>query len=115
MSRFIFWGTLNTGFSLAIYWALLFLGLPIWFSNLIAMAGGIVLGHFLNKHMVFRSRERNTLIKYFIMWGFLYLISTGLILLFVRMGSDKFLAGLWAGVALFPVAFFIQKLKVFQA
>lgn len=115
ITRYVFWGSLNTGVSLLIYWGLLFVNMPIWLSNLVAMIGGILLGHFLNKHLVFRSKETNTLIKYFTMWAFLYIISTGLILLFVKFGSDKYLAGLWAGLVLIPVAFVIQKLKIFAA
>jgi len=114
VSRFIFWGALNTVFSLLIYAGLVYAGFPIWLANLIAMIGGILLGHFFNKNMVFRSRNRHTLLKYVIMWSCLYIISTGLILLFIRLGSDKYLAAVFAGLILVPVSFIIQKLKIFQ-
>lgn len=124
LTRFLFWGGLNTAVSILVYWALVFdpseilnfsyQGLPIWAANLVAIVSGILLGHFLNKHQVFRSGNKNTLIKYFIMWAGLYVISTGLILLFVRLGSDKFLAAVFAGIALFPVSYMIQKLKIFR-
>lgn len=124
ISRFLFWGGLNTAVSILVYWTLVFdpskltglsyHGLPIWLANLIAIICGILLGHFLNKHQVFRSGNKNTLIKYFIMWSGLYVISTGLILLFVRLGSDKFIAAIFAGIALFPISYMIQKLKIFQ-
>jgi len=124
LTRFLFWGGLNTAISILVYWVLVFdpstiiglnyHGLPIWLANLIAIICGILLGHFLNKHQVFRSGNKNALIKYFIMWAGLYVISTGLILFFVRLGSDKFLAAVFAGIILFPISYLIQKLKIFQ-
>ncbi|NNE57009.1 MAG: GtrA family protein [Hellea sp.] len=114
LTRFISWGALNTAISILIYAALVYAGLTIWLANLIAIIGGILLGHFFNKHMVFRSRNANTLIKYFILWSVLYLISTGLIFGFIELGSNKYLAAVFSGIVLVPISYIVQKLKIFQ-
>ena len=112
--RFLFWGFLNTTISILVYALLVYFDMHIYIANLIAMIACVFLGHFFNKHKVFDSNNRQTLRKYFMLWTILYFISIGLITLFIDLGSNKYMAAVFAGGALIPVSYGLQKLLIFR-
>lgn len=112
--RFLFWGLLNTTISILVYALLVYFDMHIYIANLIAMIAGVFLGHFFNKHKVFESNNHQTLRKYFMLWTILYFISIGLITLFIDLGSNKYMAAVFAGGALIPVSYGLQKLLIFR-
>ncbi len=112
--RFVFWGGLNTIVSYLVYCGFVFLGAHIFLASMISLIAGILLGHFLNKKNVFRSENRNTLPKYFILWGALYLVHIGVLSLLTRQGMNDYLAGAVAGGLLVPVSYFFMKRLIFK-
>jgi len=112
--RFLFWGQLNTIISIAIFCGLMYCGLSIALANFAAIVCGILLGHAFNKKKVFRSNEDRTLRKYFLLWGLLYIISTGFILFLVHLGMNKYFSAVVSGIVLVPVSYVIQKAMIFK-
>lgn len=112
--KFIFWGGLNTTLSIALYSVIVYFGVSIWIANLFANILGVLLGHYLNKNLVFKSSRKKTLALYFTMWAGLYLISTIIIIFFIHIGFNKYIAAIFSGALLVPIAFIVQKLRIFS-
>jgi len=113
MAQFVFWGGLNTFLSISVYWLFVYLGFNIYVANALAVFISVFSGHFFNKKKVFKSEESHTLRKYCLLWLCFYLISSLLLMMFVGVGVDKYLAAVFAGVILVPVSFFVQKIMIF--
>lgn len=113
MAHFVMWGVLNTALSLLIYMALVYAGLNILAANAAAVMISVLSGHFFNKKKVFKSDEAQTLRKYCLLWLGLYVVSSALILLFVGMGANKYMAAVYSGAVLVPISFIVQKLMIF--
>lgn len=65
ITRFLSVGIFNTLFDLAILNALVFLGnLPILLANLISASISMTGSYFLNHHIVFRSKEEHSIVKF---------------------------------------------------
>ena len=111
--QFVFWGALNTGLSISIYWVLVYFGLNILAANAFAVFISVFSGHFFNKKKVFKSEEKKTLRKYVLLWACFYCISSLLLLMFINMGVDKYLAAVFAGAVLVPISYLAQKLVIF--
>ena len=111
--QFVFWGALNTGLSISIYWVLVYFGLNILAANAFAVFISVFSGHFFNKKKVFKSEETKTLRKYVLLWACFYCISSLLLLMFINMGVDKYLAAVFAGAVLVPISYLAQKLVIF--
>ena len=113
LMRFVFWGALNTGLSISIYAALVYLGFNIYFANAVAVFVSVFSGHFFNKKKVFKSSEHRTLRKYILLWICFYVVSSLLIFTFINLGIDKYFAAIFAGIILVPISFIVQKVMVF--
>jgi len=112
--RFVFWGCLNTASSFAVYCAFVFIGTHIYVASFLSLVFGIFLGHFLNKHNVFRSTQKGTLYKYATVWLFMYVINIVLLWFFVQAGFNNYISGGIAGLLLVPISFMFQKIFVFR-
>lgn len=111
--RFGLVGVLNTGFSYAIYAALLALGLPYAAANLGALLIGIVFSFRTQGRLVFLNDDKQRFLRFVAVWAAIYVVNVTLIGLFVSFGVGAYAAG---AVALGPIvllSFVAQKYFVF--
>lgn len=112
--RFVFWGGFNTLVSYCVYCLFVYLGAHIYIASIFSLIVGILLGHYLNKTNVFKSRHQDTLHKYFVLWLGLYLVHIAILTVLTRIGLNAYVAGIISGGLLLPVSFLFQK-KIFLA
>lgn len=113
MAQFVFWGVLNTALSLLIYMVLVYAGLNVLIANAAAVMISVLSGHFFNKKKVFKSQQPQTLRKYILLWIGLYAVSSALIVGFIYLGANKYMAAVYSGAVLVPISFIIQKITIF--
>lgn len=68
-ARFLLVGCLNTGFSYAIYAALLYLGLEYVAANFGALLLGILFSFHTQGHLVFRNSNSSLIYRFAASWG----------------------------------------------
>jgi len=113
--RFLAVGAANTGFSILVYWAMLWAGLAVPLASLAALVVGILISFTTQSRFVFDNRDPWKLLPYFIVWSILYAFNLGLIWLLMRCGLDAYAAGFLSTPATVLLSYFLQKAFVFRA
>ena len=113
--RFLAVGAANTGFSILVYWAMLWVGLAVPLASLASLVVGILISFTTQSRFVFDNRDPWKLLPYFIVWSILYAFNLGLIWLLMRCGLDAYAAGFLSTPATVLLSYFLQKAFVFRA
>ena len=113
--RFLAVGAANTGFSILVYWAMLWAGLAVPLASLASVVVGILINFTTQSRFVFDNRDPWKLLPYFIVWSTLYAFNLGLIWLLMRCGLDAYAAGFLSTPATVLLSYFLQKAFVFRA
>ena len=112
--RFLVVGAANTGFNIAVYWAMLWLGLAVPLASLASLAVGIVINFATQSRFVFDNRSPWKLLPYLVVWAALYVFNLGLIRLLMSYGLDAYVAGFLSTPATVLLSYFLQKTWVFR-
>jgi putative flippase GtrA len=112
--RFVLVGVLNTGFSYLVYVGLLYAGVHYVLANLGALVLGIVFSFRTQGLLVFGNPEWRRLRRFVPVWGFMFLINTGLIALLLRFGFNAYVAGALALLPVVALSYLLQKFFVFM-
>jgi len=113
--RYLAVGAANTGFSILVYWAMLWAGLAVPLASLASLGVGILISFTTQSRFVFDNRDPWKLLPYFIVWSILYAFNLGLIWLLMRCGLDAYAAGFLSTPATVLLSYFLQKAFVFRA
>lgn len=113
--RFLLVGCLNTGFSYAIYAALLYLGLGYVAANFGAVLLGILFSFRTQGRLVFRNNNSSLIYRFAASWGLIFLLNISSIYLFMQTGLNAYWAGAFALVPTTVISYFVQKFFVFGA
>ena len=113
--RFLAVGAANTGFSILVYWAMLWAGLAVPLASLASLVVGILISFTTQSRFVFDNRDPWKLLPYFVVWSILYAFNLGLIWLLMRCGLDAYAAGFLSTPATVLLSYFLQKAFVFRA
>jgi putative flippase GtrA len=113
--RYLAVGATNTGFSILVYWAMLWAGLAVPLASLASLVVGILISFTTQSRFVFDNRDPWKLLPYFIVWSILYAFNLGLIWLLMRCGLDAYAAGFLSTPATVLLSYFLQKAFVFRA
>ena len=109
--RFVAAGALNTLFGVAIYWLLLYVGLSYQWASALSLVLGIIFSFNSHRALVFRTRGR--VVRYVLVWGFIYVVNIAFI-----AATRDYVGDYVAGVLLLPVnvicSFMLMKRFVFQ-
>ena len=112
--RYLAVGAANTGFSILVYWAMLWAGLAVPLASLASLVVGILISFTTQSRFVFDNRDPWKLLPYFIVWSILYAFNLGLIWLLMRCGLDAYAAGLLSTPVTVLLSYFLQKTFVFR-
>lgn len=111
--RFLLVGGLNTGFSYAVYAALLFMGLNYVMANLGALLLGILFSFRTQGRLVFDNRDCRLIFRFAAVWGLIFLVNILLISVLIHSGLNAYWAGALAMVPITVISYFVQKFFVF--
>jgi putative flippase GtrA len=112
--RFVAVGVLNTGFSYAVFAALVWAGMPASIALLLSTIMGIVFNFFTTGRLVFNNRDMRRLWRFLAAYGVVYLINLGLLSFLRSWGLPAVPAQGLCLLAMVPVSFVLQKLFVFR-
>ena len=112
--RYLAVGVANTGFSILVYWAMLWAGLAVPLASLVSLVVGILISFTTQSRFVFDNRDPWKLLPYFIVWSILYAFYLGLTWLLMRCGLDAYAAGFLSTPATVLLSYFLQKAFVFR-
>jgi putative flippase GtrA len=114
MLRYIVVGGLNTGFSYAIYAALVFAGLGYALANLLALMTGILISFKTQGRFVFNNSANRLLGRFILGWALIYLCTITLIGRIIAIGLDAYSAGALSLPFSIGLSFVVQKFFVFR-
>ena len=92
--RYIAVGVLNTAFGYGIYAILIFIGLHYALASLMATLLGILFNFFTTGRIVFRNADNSRLLKFFIVYGVVYVFNLAGLAVMDLLHVDLYLAGL---------------------
>jgi putative flippase GtrA len=116
--KFSIVGLINTAVYFGVYYLLLALGVHHLAANIIAYLAGSVNGYLLSKVWVFKDSEatvKQSVLKFYVVYGSSLLLSTGLIALFVDgLGISEKIAPIITICFTTPYNYFLQKIWAFR-
>ena len=112
--RFGVVGAINTAISYGSYVVFLSLGLNYALANLGSLIVGICVSFYSQGRFVFGGAALSRLPHFVALWAALYLVSIGLIALFLQMGIDAYMGGALALVPVTLLSFVCQRHFVFR-
>ena len=116
--KFSLVGLINTGVYFAVYYLLLYLKVHHLAANIVAYFAGSINGYLLSKFWVFRdagATVKQSLVKFYVVYGSSLLLSTGLVALFVDgLGISEKIAPIITICFTTPYNYFLQRLWAFR-
>lgn len=91
---FLVVGVLNTAFGYGIYAAFLFFGLHFVLASLVATVLGILFNFFTTGRIVFRNADNSRLLKFFMVYGVVYVFNIAGLAVLDSMSVNLYFAGL---------------------
>jgi putative flippase GtrA len=111
-------GASNTLISLAIYYALYYLGVNYIIANTIAFFISVLNAYFWNNKYVFRSNKTNhfkAILKVYVSYGITFLLGTFLLYIMVQyFGVSKVIAPIFILFVTIPINFLLNKFWAFK-
>jgi putative flippase GtrA len=115
MFRYLLVGVLNTAFGYGIYALFIFFGLYFTVAALISQIVGMAFNYFSYGKIVFKTKFKvETLVKFAIFYGLLYLISITVLFLLQKAGLNAYVAGLGNMCVSVVLSFIINRSFVFN-
>ena len=112
--RFLFVGGLNTLFSYVIYAILILLNVHYTLATLISTILGIIFNFFTTGSIVFRNRKLSLMIRFFLVYGFTYLVNILLLSFFETKQVDMLIAGAIVTLPVALLSYFLNAKLVFR-
>ncbi len=116
--KFSIVGVINTAVYFGVYYLLLYLGVHHLAANIIAYFAGSINGYLLSKLWVFKdagATVKQSVLKFYVVYGSSLLLSTGLIALFVDgLGISEKIAPIITICFTTPYNYFLQKIWAFR-
>lgn len=110
--RYYYVGIINTAFGYGTYSLLIFLGLNLFFAQVISYVAGVSFNYFTFTRHVFRDRQRSV-VSFGGAYVFNYFVNVGLLALFHRF-MGPYAAGLAAALGASIVNFFVLRYVTFR-
>lgn len=114
IARFIGIGIVNTLFGYSIYALLIFLGVGYIYAVFFSTVAGVLFNFKTIGRFVFQSNDNTLLLKFFGVYGIVYVVNIGLIKGFSLLDIDYYTAGFLALVPCAGISFVLNKLFVFR-
>lgn len=114
-SRFLFIGGINTLFGYGIFSLLLFLGLHYSLAALLSTILGILFNFKTTGVIVFNSRDNSLIVKFFGVYGVVYVLNVLGLYLFSLVGVSAYISGAILILPMACVAFVLNKKFVFKS
>lgn len=112
--RFLFVGGLNTLFSYVIYAILILLNVHFTVATLISTILGIIFNFFTTGSIVFRNRKLSLMLRFFLVYGFTYLVNILLLSFFETKQVDMLIAGAIVTLPVALLSYFLNAKLVFR-
>lgn len=112
--RFLAVGILNTLFGYSLYALLIYLGLEYTYALLFATIAGVLFNFHTIGRLVFQSRDKRLIGKFFAVYAITFCGNLLLIKLMVRFGLSAYLAGAFAIIPTTILSFLLNKFFVFK-
>lgn len=112
--RFLFVGGLNTLFSYVIYAILILLNVHYTLATLISTILGIIFNFFTTGSIVFRNRKLSLMLRFFLVYGFTYLVNILLLSFFETKKVDMLIAGAIVTLPVALLSYFLNAKLVFR-
>lgn len=112
--RFLFVGGLNTLFSYVIYAILILLNVHYTLATLISTILGIIFNFFSTGSIVFRNRKLSLMLRFFLVYGFTYLVNILLLSFFETKQVDMLIAGAIVTLPVALLSYFLNAKLVFR-
>ena len=112
--RFLFVGGLNTPFSYVIYAILILLNVHYTLATLISTILGIIFNFFTTGSIVFRNRKLSLMLRFFLVYGFTYLVNILLLSFFETKQVDMLIAGAIVTLPVALLSYFLNAKLVFR-
>jgi len=93
-TRFLIVGILNTLFGYSVYGIAIYLGLYFGYALLFATIIGILFNYKTNKTLVFKSKRKNVLFRFIMIYGFIYAINYYGIVCIMFIGYNNYISAL---------------------
>lgn len=93
-SRYMIVGVLNTAFGYGVYAILIYGGLHYAWASLVATILGILFNFFTTGRIVFHNADNSRLIKFFVVYGVVYVFNIAGLAIMNALCVDLYLAGL---------------------
>jgi putative flippase GtrA len=113
---FVFAGGVATALNYSLFSLLMVLGVHYLVASAVGYASGIIVSFLINRRYVFRSTgdSRRQLARYTLIYLGAMLVQLGLLEVFVRIGSDPFIANACAIIIVVILNFFVIRRFVFK-
>lgn len=112
--RFLAVGVVNTLFGYSIYALLIHLGLGYTYSLLFATILGVLFNFQTIGRLVFQSRDKRLIGKFFAVYGITFCLNLLLIKMMIKFGLSAYLAGALALIPATILSFLLNKFFVFK-
>ena len=112
--RFLLVGALNTGFSYALYAALVYAGLGVALPSLVALLAGIVFSYATQGRLVFGHPSKAAFVRFVAVWIVIYAAYVATVLAAGRFGVGAYAGGLIATPLVAVLSYVLQARFVFQ-
>ncbi len=112
--RFLLVGALNTGFSYALYAALVYAGLGVALPSLVALLAGIVFSYATQGRLVFGHRSTAAFVRFVAVWLVIYAAYVATVLAAGRFGISAYAGGLIATPIVAVLSYGLQARFVFR-
>lgn len=112
--KFLVVGVLNTLFGYSLYALFIYIGLGYIFALSLATVLGVLFNFHTIGRLVFQSRDKKLVGKFFGVYAISFCINLALIKIFIAFGLNAYSAG---AIALFPttiISFLLNKFFVFK-
>ena len=108
-------GFINTMTSTFIYWGLVYIKINYMISTTIAYFVASIIGYYLNKNKVFKSQNKTSIIRYYIVYISSYFLNLGTMYLLIDiLGISKYLAPILVLFVTVPYNFILSNFWVFK-
>jgi putative flippase GtrA len=111
--KFVAVGVLNTAWGYGLFAFLIFIDLHFTVASFLSMVLGILFNYFTSGKLVFANTSSKAFLRYWIMYGGLYLWGIAWLWLLMQIGFSAYTAGALMLAPNALISFFLQKRFVF--
>lgn len=112
--NFLITGSINTAFWYVLYAIFIYAGLHYFYAILFATIIGIMFSFKTMGAFVFKKRDNSLIIKFFIVYGVIFMGNVLFVKFFIFLIVDKYIAGLLSAFLCAIASFLLNKFYVFR-